>query len=203
MKKFFLTSFFLGLAFLILGVSLFQASASNLYSTSSAELQPIGAEEATGEAVAELFKKEKVNYYLPYPGILPDHPLYFLKMARDRVELFLTSNALKKAEKFLHFADKRIGAAQALVSGNQTKLGVTTASKAEKYLERAIDQEKTADDKDLKTKSFLARLVKACQKHEEILLEIKEKVESEEETIEQLLSYPRDGLERVRERLEE
>src|SRR3989304_3402352 len=78
------------------------------------------------------------DYYLPYPGILPDHPLYWLKMVRDRVQLVVTTNNLGKAERLLQYADKRLGAAWALIDGNKKPLGMTTLTKAEKYLGQAV-----------------------------------------------------------------
>ena len=79
-----------------------------------------------------------VEYYLPYPGILPDHPMYWLKMIRDRVMLWLTRDTTKKLDRLLLYADKRIGAAEALADGNQLELAVSTATKAEKYLDQVV-----------------------------------------------------------------
>ena len=51
-----------------------------------------------------------INYPLAYPGILPDNPLYPLKMLRDRIVFFLINDPFKKAEFNLLQADKRLGA---------------------------------------------------------------------------------------------
>ena len=110
---------------------------------------------------------QSVDYYLPYPGILPDHPLYWLKMVRDRVGLVLTTGETAKAEKLLLYADKRLGAAWALIEGNKVPLGVSTLTKAEKYLEEAWNKGK---DSPLQPK-----LNKAVKKHLEVLTGLKEK----------------------------
>src|SRR3989344_3654978 len=110
----------------------------------------------TGKILAQ-----SVDYYLPYPGILPDHPLYWLKMVRDRVGLVLTTAETAKAEKLLLYADKRLGAAWALIDGNKVPLGVSTLTKAEKYLEQAAQVRDSFTDK--------AKLDKAIQKHLEVL----------------------------------
>ena len=39
----------------------------------------------------------QIEYYLPYPGVLPDSPLYKLKMVRDRVKLWITRDATRNA----------------------------------------------------------------------------------------------------------
>ncbi len=96
------------------------------------QILPVVGETASSSAQENLETTPKVDYFLAYPGMLPDHPLYFLKMARDRVWLWLTPDPLKKAELLLLFADKRLGAGKALIEGNKIKLGVTTVTKAEK-----------------------------------------------------------------------
>jgi hypothetical protein len=221
-KKIILTAFALGFAFLILGVSILKTSFEAFAQTDSSQDSTPGeeivlTEEATieGEEITEAeestqaaeattaAQKESTDYHLAYPGILPDHPFYFLKMIRDRIWLLLTTDCLKKAEVLLLFADKRIGAAQALVDGQKTKLGVTTATKAEKYLERAVDQEVKAREKGEDTRSFLEKITKAALKHEEILLAIREKAGGETEVIDSILPYPRNAYQTASQRLEE
>lgn len=77
--------------------------------------------------------EEKVVYNLPYPGILPDHPLYFLKVVRDRITDWLTRDNLKKAELYLLYSDKRVAMAQFLSKKGKINLAISTFSKAEKY----------------------------------------------------------------------
>jgi len=157
----------------------------------------------SGETTAQAERKA-VDYELTYPGILPDHFLYPLKMIRDRIWLFLTTNPLKKAELLLKFADKRIWSAEMLVEKNKPDLVVSTATKAEKYLERALNQERIAREKGEDTTAFLQRLEKATRKHEEVLLGIREKVaDSAKVVIEKTLEYSRRGHQEVVTRLGE
>ena len=123
----------------------------------------------------ESIQKQEIDYLLPYPGILPDHFLYPVKMVRDRIQLWLTTNPLKKAELMLLFADKRLGAGKALIEDNKIDLGISTLTKGEKYLQRAVFQETLAREKE-ETRVLLEKLSLAALKHEEILLILKEKV---------------------------
>ncbi|MFH1280414.1 MAG: DUF5667 domain-containing protein [Candidatus Beckwithbacteria bacterium] len=119
--------------------------------------------------------KEAVDYYLPYPGMLPDSPFYWVKMIRDRVQLWLTTNPLQKTEKLLLYADKRLGAGYSLIDGDKAGLGVTTLTKAEKYLEQAnVVANQLDGEEELKIK-----LNKATRKHREVLEMVKEKVGEE------------------------
>jgi len=144
----------------------------------------------------------KVDYFLVYPGILPDHFLYPVKMVRDRIWLFLTTDPLRKSETLLLFADKRLGAGKALIEGGKEQLGISTLTKAEKYLERAIAQEGIASQKGKETTAFLEKLSAATKKHEEVLVELQEKVsEAGKGDIGEILRYSRQGYEEVRRRL--
>jgi len=80
-----------------------------------------------------VYSQEKVVYTLPYPGILPDHPLYFLKVIRDRLLDFATRDKIKKANLYLLFSDKRANMAVFLSKKGKNKLAITTFSKGEKY----------------------------------------------------------------------
>lgn len=142
--------------------------------------------------------KESVDYYLSYPGILPDHPLYWLKMVRDRVQLWLTTKPLVKAERLLLYADKRLGAGWALVDGNKVDLGVTTLTKGEKYLERVMIAAEGLGEGGEEMR-FKEKLNKARMKHEEVLLLLEEKLGDEyKEVMEQILQISRGGEEMVR-----
>lgn len=125
--------------------------------------------------LAGVFSPAKaVEYYLPSPGILPDHPFYWVKMIRDRVGLVVTWNKKAKAEKLLLYADKRLGAGWELVEGNKMELGVSTITKAEKYLERARTMGEHLDEE---------RLKKAVAKHKEVLLLLADKIDEEHKTV--------------------
>lgn len=117
----------------------------------------------------------KIEYYLPYPGILPDSPLYLFKAARDRVWLWLTWDSEKKAQAELLLADKRIGAAKALIEGGKANLGVGVATKGEKYLEQAVKRTVSLN-KQKDTKSLLLKLRDAVNGHGQLLTELQEKV---------------------------
>lgn len=115
-------------------------------------------------------EKASNNYVLPYPGILPDHPLYLLKVFRDRIYDFLLADTLKKANFKLLMADKRMAMAQILKDKDKQPLAEVTISKASKYYEEAAlllkkSQQEGKDTNDLKDKLFRASL-----KYQEIII---------------------------------
>lgn len=80
----------------------------------------------------------KVDYLLPYPGILPDHPLYFLKAFRDRILEALIVDPLRKAEFYLLQADKRVGMAMFAADQGKVVLVDQSATIAEANMARTI-----------------------------------------------------------------
>lgn len=112
----------------------------------------------------------KVDYTLPFPGaILPDHPLWPLKVIRDRVWLLVTTNPTRKMELEILFADKRLGSAKMLFEKNNQALGVATLEKAERYLHEASVEEVKARARGVETKNVLDRLARSSLKHYEIM----------------------------------
>ena len=55
-----------------------------------------------------------VDYQLPYPGMLPDNPLYFLKVFRDNLTSFFINKPLDKAHFDLLQSDKDVEASYLL-----------------------------------------------------------------------------------------
>ena len=132
----------------------------------------------------------KLNYYLAYPGILPDQPLYKIKMIRDRIWLWLTVDVVDKSDLLLLYADKRLGAGKVLVEGNKINLGIATLWKGEKYLDQAADLVLASKAKGTPINNVSEKIKNSSLKHEEILLELKEKVNGEGKTeLEKIIGY--------------
>jgi polyhydroxyalkanoate synthesis regulator phasin len=163
-KEFFIASF-LGLFFgaTILGISFVRLSVNQHVKV------------VAKDNVKVVQKKEEVDYPLPYPGILPDSPFYWIKMIRDRVQLMVLKSPEKRAEKMVHYADKRLAAAVRLINKGKVQLGVTTASKAEKYLERAVLSFNEVEGKQLQEK-----MRKAVKKHLQVIISFENKFSSGE-----------------------
>lgn len=105
-----------------------------------------------------------VEYALPYPGILPDSPFYFLKVARDQIMTFFVTDPRQKSFYLIFLSDKRAAAGEALIKGGKVALAKTTLEKGEEYFSQAVDLAGKTNDKDL-----LAKLAVSGAKHSEIL----------------------------------
>ncbi|MCL5434803.1 MAG: DUF5667 domain-containing protein [Patescibacteria group bacterium] len=118
-----------------------------------------------------------VDYSLPYPGILPDNPLYFMKALRDRIVSFFISDPLKKAEFDLLMADVRLNAAQYLFAKGENKysLAETTISKGENYFYNSLAMTNDAKQQGMRFNDFVPKLIIAAKKHQQVIkgLEVK------------------------------
>lgn len=122
-------------------------------------------------------RADKQEYVLPYPGLLPDSPLYFLKAIRDRAINMLMSDPLKKADFNLLQADKRLNEGSMLFAKGEKKynLAVTTISKGENYFDEAIKQITQAKAQGKDINSVTGRFYQSSFKHEEVIKQLENK----------------------------
>lgn len=124
-------------------------------------------EEAT--QAAEIIQ---VEYELPYPGILPDNPLYYLKAIRDNLLKFFITDPLRKTEFDLLQSDKRLGAAKMLLAKGKNELSITTLSKSGNYFDDAISQIQIARKQGKDIKPLLDNLLNSSKKHQQVISEM-------------------------------
>lgn len=118
----------------------------------------------------EAVMTKKVEYQLPYAGILPDNPLYFIKAARDRVMDFLIVDPIRKAEFYILQGDKRLGMTVQLLDKGNTTLAETTLSKGETYMEKAVSTVVNHKAGGKEVPGYLVdRLTRSLAKHSEVL----------------------------------
>lgn len=115
-----------------------------------------------------------IEYTLPYPGILPGSPFYFLKTFRDKVISILITDPKKQAEFDLLQADKRLAATEYLLRSRppKTALAIDTLSKGENYFFFAVENASIAKKEHIDVNGLLDTMLTASQKHKEIILQL-------------------------------
>ena len=114
-----------------------------------------------------------LEYPLPYPGILPDHPLFFFKIIRDQILLILITNPVRKVEFQILLSDKYLNMAVFAADEQKQKLTLETSTKSIVYLRKAekllfqIPAEKKVEAGNLKH-----RFEKSLQKHQEVITDL-------------------------------
>lgn len=114
------------------------------------------------------------HYNLPYPGILPDHPLYFVKSLRDRILLFVTADPVKAVELRRHLADKQLAMGQTLCDKGKIALCIRTIALGEQYLQQAVEQTQKVTLTSAQKIERLEHLSAAVEAHMKSIEQLKE-----------------------------
>jgi hypothetical protein len=116
---------------------------------------------------------QKVEYVLPYPGILSDNPLYVLKNLRDKIMEMLIVDPSKKAEFYILQSDKDFNAGIFLQAKGKTAPAITTLTRGNTYTGNSIS---IAASQKLLGKPLpvytLDRLQKSIAKHQEVVVDM-------------------------------
>ena len=119
------------------------------------------------------------DYVMPYPGLLPDSPLYIFKAIRDKVISVMIGDSLKKAQFDLLQSDKRIGAAVILFEKGDKKqqiLAISTVSKGQNYYEEAIQKLEEAKKQGVGVENTVTLMKRASIQYIHQLKKVKKKV---------------------------
>lgn len=113
--------------------------------------------------------EQKVEYSLPYPGILPDHPLFFLKRLRDQIMEKLIADPVRKIEFYVLQADKYMNMGVFLIAKNNEALAVETMISGAKRMGLAISAAVALKDGGKEVPTYLVeKLTNALAKYKEV-----------------------------------
>jgi len=126
-----------------------------------------------------------IDYQLAYPGLLPDNPLYFLKVIRDNLTAFFVSKPLDKASFDLLQSDKEVEASYLLVTQEQGKndLALRTITQSQDYFADAIKQTTHAKQQGYSIMDMSKKLQEANRKHLQIVQAIGREIHQEKSQI--------------------
>lgn len=137
-----------------------------------------------------------VDYNLAYPGILSNHPLYKLKILRDKITERLISDPSKKIDFYLLQTDKMILASSILVEKGEIEPAKETALKGENNYTLITYEFKNINKKP--NQKIYNKLKMAAKKHQEILNIIIGKVkENDKETFKNVLYFSQINLKEI------
>lgn len=174
-----LVSFILGALFFLLPAPSFAQEPTTLQEEVIETDTPIGVEHISTESAST--STGRINYELPYPGMLPDHPLYILKVIRDGIVKLLINEPIKRARFSLLSAEKRMYAGKLLIEKGKDELAIETIGKGNNYLGdglKAIETVKKQTPNHMDIEPFLLQFRSAALKHAEIARDIKPLVDT-------------------------
>lgn len=113
---------------------------------------------------------------LPAPGMLPDHPLYFLKQSSESIGTLFTFGELADGERSLDLAEKRLAEVSALVAKGEPVIVERTVIRYQEQLERALASAEEANAEGVDADRLSARASVATLKHQAVLADVYERV---------------------------
>lgn len=115
-------------------------------------------------------------YQFPWPGILPDHPLYKLKVLRNKIIAKIIYSPAKRVEFDLLMADKTLYASKLLLDKGQGELAKETALKGENYFSILVEDYARAKQKSEKIPWQLrAHIDRAYEAHQQLISYLRQK----------------------------
>lgn len=113
--------------------------------------------------------EKKSEYVLPYPGMLADNPLYFLKKIRDTILENLIADPNRKIEFYILQSDKELSAGIFLGAKDKPSLVVESFTHAGAYMVQAVKRAENLSSQGKDVSYVVDRLRNSLGKHEELL----------------------------------
>ena len=171
----------LGIGTVIMFISVFRTTRPNTTESTIPNNQAVLAQIINPESS----QSSIIDQQLPHPGLLPNSPFYWVAMVRDRIQLITTTNPSDKADLMIEYADKRLHSGIILIKNGQQGIGITTITKAEKYLAKTNELLQTLDPDPELTDNFRQSL----QTHYIVLRQVMDAVEvSNQPIIQQMIN---------------
>lgn len=110
------------------------------------------------------------EYLLPFPGILPTHPLYIFKNLRDRIIELLITDPIHKAEFYILQADKKLNMGITLGSlGKATESASSYKDALAARLQAVVMLEQYVKAGNTVPGYLMEKLLLSLAKHKEVL----------------------------------
>ena len=126
---------------------------------------------------------EPTEYTLPYPGILPDHPLYVFKKFRDRIMEMLIADPVRKVEFYILQSDKSVSSVIFLVSQKKYALALQTLHDSKNAKAQTVNALTAMHAEGKEVPAYiLERLKNSFLKQFEILQDFEQKGDADQKT---------------------
>jgi hypothetical protein len=112
-----------------------------------------------------------IDYTLPYPGMLTNHPLYFLKQVRDQLMLTFINDPVAKTQFYLLQSDKFLSMAMTYANTKNASLEIkNTVLQADANMNLAVDTAQKYKSNGGSIPAFIwDRLVNSIDKHIQVI----------------------------------
>lgn len=130
------------------------------------------------------------RYRYPWPGLLPDHPLYKVKVLRNKIIERLIISPVRKVEFDLLMADKTLHASKLLLEKGNSRLALDTALKGENYFSMMTSDYIRAISKNGRIpESLVQQIHDAYKAHQELIAYMHEYAPIEDKDMYEKIDY--------------
>lgn len=131
--------------------------------------------------VGVAFAQTDASDDLPDPGILPDHPLYFVKSIGENIGGIFSFGQTAKIDRGIKMSEKRLAEARALADKGESDLASSTLERYQKELEKVqqrLDRARSneGEEVDEGLQNAIERVAEATLKHQSVLADVYERV---------------------------
>ena len=106
---------------------------------------------------------------LEEPGILPDSDFYFLKIWKEKIQLFFTFRAENKAKLYLHLSEIRLVEYQKMIEQNKFEIAQQVLEKYQNQLNLALEKLEQIKSKGQNVESLSQKISVATLKHTQVI----------------------------------
>lgn len=172
----------------ILFCFIFVLTFSNTVYAASSDLQTIKQESSVTNNTEQLNNNEEIsenkiseekstNYSFPFPGILTNHPLFFLKTIRDRILELIVTDPIKKIELSLLQSDKYFAMGLTYVDRKDYKNALEVFNQAVSYKDKTIINLTNAQKANVSVfPSIINSIISSTNKQNEMLTQIQKNI---------------------------
>lgn len=134
----------------------------------------------------------------PSPGLTPDSPFYFFDTLGEKIGMFITFGADKKAKRALQYAEEKLAEAKVMAGNNKNQALGKAAQKYQEFLELANQNVEEAKEEGKDVDELAALIFEKTAQHQEVLAEVLERVSEEAKTvIKKAIEVSRKGSEKA------
>lgn len=103
------------------------------------------------------------------PGMLPDNAFYFLKIWKEKIQIFFTFQAENKAEQYLHLAEVRLAEYQKMIEKGKQQLAERCLERYQNQLNLALEKLDQLESRGKDTELLAQKVSQATLKHIQVL----------------------------------
>ncbi len=141
--------------------------------------EPVDIVDNIAEETENALADNQIQEELVSPGLLPGHPLYFLKSVSEGLGNLFAFGENNQAKRAMVLAEKRLSEAQALMAQGEIELAEQAINRYQEQFSHAFSFAQRAKEKGKNTDEVMAKIAENTLRHQAVLSRVYEQVPEE------------------------